>query len=90
MSRRAGSAPEIRATQRADLFRLQAALSIACWCVPCNNDQRWISDDPEDQEQAAKLCAGCAVISACREYIDQYPREQGVYAGTTLTERNSK
>ena len=90
MSRHAGSVPTLRATQRSDLRALQAALSRADWCTPCNNDKRWISEDRLDQEQAARLCTGCPVIIACREYIDRYPREQGVYAGTTYAERNTK
>lgn len=90
MSRHAGSVPTVRATQRADLRRLQAALSTADWATPCNADRRWISDDHLDQAQAASLCAGCPVIIACRNYINRYPREQGVYAGTTYAERNTK
>lgn len=85
-----GPALVVRSEQRADLRRLQAALSRADWCTPCNNDKRWISENALDQVQAARLCAGCAVIDACREYVTRYPREQGVYAGTTLTERNTK
>lgn len=90
MSRHASWAPTVRADQRAALRELQAALSIACWAVPCNTDPRWISEDHLDQVQAARLCAGCPVINACREYINRYPREQGVYAGTTYQERNSR
>lgn len=89
MSHPPGSATTLRANQRADLRKLQAELSRADWAVPCNADRRWISDNHLDQVQAAALCAGCPVIIACRNYINRYPREQGVYAGTTFTERNT-
>lgn len=81
--------PSIRSAQRAALRELQAAVSRADWAIPCNSSPSWISDDERDQAQAAELCAGCPVIIACRNYINQYPREQGVYAGTTFNERNS-
>ena len=90
MSRHASPAGSIRSDQRADLRRLQAAISGVDWRIPCNADRRWISEDRLDQVQAAEQCAGCPVISACRNYINRYPREQGVYAGKTFAERNSK
>lgn len=82
--------PSIRSTQRAALRELQAAISRVDWATPCNSSALWISDDPGDQAQAAELCAGCPVINQCRNYINQFPREQGVYAGTTFNERNSR
>ena len=89
MSRHGGSV-SIRSAQREALLTLQSAIQSVDWNIPCSNDNRWISDDPGDQAQAAARCTGCSVISACREYINRYPREQGVYAGTTFNERNSK
>ena len=90
MSRHASWAPTVRADQRAALLALQSAIQTVDWNIPCNSDNRWISDDPGDQVQAAALCTGCPVISACRNYIHRYPREQGVYAGKTYAERNTK
>ena len=90
MSRHASPAGSIRSDQREALLTLQSAIQSVDWNIPCSNDNRWISDDPGDQAQAASLCAGCPVIIACREYINRYPREQGVYAGTTFNERNMK
>ena len=82
--------PSIRGDQREALLTLQSAIQSVDWNIPCSNDNRWISDDPGDQAQAAELCNACPVINSCREYINRYPREQGVYAATTFNERNSR
>lgn len=90
MSRHASPAGSIRADQREALLTLQSAIQSVDWNIPCNSDNRWISDDIAAQDRAAELCSGCPVINQCRNYITRYPREQGVYAGTTFNERNSK
>ena len=89
MSRQPGSTSP-RAEQRQALLELHGAISRVDWMTPCSNSLLWISDADEDQVQAAEQCAGCPVIIACRNYIHQYPREQGVYAGTTYAQRQSK
>lgn len=90
MSRHASWGPTVQAEQRADLRKLQAAIQSVDWNIPCSNDNRWISDADADQALAAEMCAQCPVIIACRNYINRYPLEQGVYAGTTYQERNAR
>lgn len=82
--------PSIRSQQRADLRKLQAAIQSVDWNIPCSNDNRWISDDPGDQVQAAARCTGCPVFATCHEYITRWPKESGTYAGTTEAQRQSK
>lgn len=89
MSRHAGPALTIRAKQREALFKLQQAI-IRAEHAPCIGSTKWISELDADQEKAAELCAACPVIDACRNYITRWPREFGVYAGTSFNERNSK
>lgn len=88
MSRHPGPTPApLRADQRNDLFQLQQAILTADRTVPCTADLRWISEHDSDQASAAWRCRCCPVIDRCREYINRYPTESGVYAGLTETDR---
>lgn len=54
--------------------------------VPCiNGDQLprefWTSDSLASRNQAAKACGPCPVLTQCRQYGVQHPREVGVYGG---------
>lgn len=80
--------PPIKGEQRLALLHLQTEITAHDWAVPCVQSRLWISDHDADQEHAAELCGPCPVIAECRAYINRFPREQGVYAGTTYFERN--
>lgn len=60
--------------------------------TPCAGSLDWISDDPDTQAWAASACLDCppAAFRACLTYATKWPREEGVLAGTTPTERRKK
>lgn len=37
--------------------------------------------------KARQVCASCPVIDECREFIEKYPEQEGVWAGTLPEER---
>ena len=55
--------------------------------VPCRlgsleDTAPWLSPDPDAQDYAAACClAACAALGPCRDYVNRYPREAGVYGG---------
>ena len=59
--------------------------------VPCFNGTgiprgHWTSDDTTEQAAAAKACTACPVLTQCRSYGSDHPKEAGVY-GMTERER---
>lgn len=57
--------------------------------IPCLSSEPdlWTSEDLDDLREAAKACAWCPALTACKRYIDQFEEISGVYAGLTPTER---
>ena len=51
--------------------------------VPCVEDPAggWTSDEAAAQRRAAALCAVCPLLAQCREYVETYEEEGGVWAG---------
>lgn len=55
--------------------------------VPCrlgdlDATAHWTSPDRDAQDYAAACClAACAALGPCRDYVNRYPREAGVYDG---------
>lgn len=42
----------------------------------------WTSPDRDAQDYAAACClAACPALGPCRDYVNRYPREAGVYGG---------
>lgn len=58
-----------------------------CRTVPIPDRFMWTSDDPADQDAAARLCRTCPAVQACRDFIAAHPREHGVYGGSTERDR---
>ncbi|MCB2175602.1 MAG: WhiB family transcriptional regulator [Actinomycetales bacterium] len=79
---------EARAALLAYLERLSDnGARVPCREVDVPERSIWTSDDPEDQELAARLCVGCAGVKACDAYGLAWPKEAGVYGGRTDLER---
>lgn len=59
--------------------------------APCTvePDAGFIAETEEDQAFAARLCRRCAVLADCAGFGAAYPREWGVYGGTTNAHRRS-
>lgn len=74
-----------RAEARRALLDVLDAHDAAGRAIPCrvDPDPAWTSDDPEDQAFAARLCARCPALDDCNAYGAAYPKEAGVYGGTT-------
>ncbi|WP_444826174.1 WhiB family transcriptional regulator [Arthrobacter sp. H41] len=49
-----------------------------------------MTSDAEEQQQAATFCADCLALAECRAYSASYPREPGVWAGTTEATREAR
>jgi hypothetical protein len=65
--------------------RTRAAAGIRPRCGEYGDSYLWLSDHERDRQQAARLCAGCVVITECRE-VGRHQRF-GVFGGrdTTVT-----
>lgn len=49
----------------------------------------WFPDhDPGALAEARRVCAGCPVSLDCLEYALGNPKEEGVWAGTTVSQRD--
>lgn len=60
--------------------------------VPCRNGEGvphewWTSDSLAERNKAARECGKCPVIAQCAAYGVAHPKEVGVYAGMTETQR---
>lgn len=57
--------------------------------VPCRGPHadRWTSDDPEERQAAAYMCAGCPTTELCRTYADIADERHHVWAGVDRTRR---
>ena len=58
---------------------------IACRDLGHNRDW-WVSEKPEERIQAARLCQGCPVITACYDHGRRHG-EVGVWGGVDLGSR---
>ena len=81
-----------RARDRGRLLATLADLAESGRPIPCRTVSPaklalFVSDEPMDQEFAARLCVGCAGLNRCRTYGLAYPKETGVYGGLTEAER---
>lgn len=63
---------------------------IQCRLGPPDTTACWISDDPADQEYAARRCVPCRAVPECQAYGLAHPKEEGVYGGLTYLERRPK
>lgn len=61
-----------------------------CWAVPIADRAVWTSDDPTEQRDAARRCAPCPALTACRAYGLEHHDERGVYGALTETERRPR
>lgn len=61
---------------------LIATLAASPIAPPCMDDPAWISDDPEIQRHAARLCGECPCLEPCAAYIAEHREHSGVWAGT--------
>jgi hypothetical protein len=65
--------------------RLQAELaaaSAACVWVPCKGaGDLWLSENLDDQVDAAEGCRGCPVLAACASYAMAAREPAGVWGG---------
>ena len=85
----------MNADRASDRRRLLATLTdlaesgrpIPCRTVSPTKVALFVSDEPMDQEFAARLCVDCAGANRCRTYGLTYPKETGVYWGMTDAER---
>lgn len=60
--------------------------------VPCFNGTglprgHWTSDSLAERNKAATACGPCPVLTQCRQYGIDHPKETGVYGGLTEGER---
>ena len=46
---------------------------------PCAADDRWLSEDQDERAEAASLCAGCPVITECRDAAAAQRESFGVW-----------
>lgn len=78
-----------RVEARRALLDLLDAHDAAGRHIPCRQDPdpAWTSDDPAEQAGAARLCARCPALEQCGAYGTAFPREAGVYGGTTEFDR---
>lgn len=59
--------------------------------IPCLKDANvWLSEDLDDQEQAAEACGGCSALDECRNYVTNHAEPSGVWAGMTPTQRSRR
>lgn len=59
-------------------------------CTRYGDSAWWQSDDPEEQEAARHICAGCPVRDDCLAFIMTIPGYQdtaGIWGGTTPAQR---
>src|SRR2546430_1372992 len=58
-------------------------------CVGHPNARWWVSDDPAERELARRICDGCHVKAACRDWaLRAVPAsDTAIYAGTTAAAR---
>ncbi len=56
-------------------------------CISSRIGRLWISSDPDEQAAAARACATCPALIACRRYALSHPHEAGVLGGTTEADR---
>lgn len=68
--------------------RLLAALDGAV--IPCSNGNEWMSENPRQQQRAATLCRGCSVLAECRAFALAVNEPNGVWGGTTPTDRKAQ
>ncbi len=76
-----------------DLAALHAALAASPKRTPCLDPATgpdWIAENHAAQQRAARACATCPVLSACRSYGLTHPTEHGVYGGTTTADRTTR
>ncbi|MGY4642808.1 WhiB family transcriptional regulator [Cellulomonas sp. URHB0016] len=84
--------------RRADKAELEAylrglddnGLRIPCRLGPADTTACWTSDDPAQQEYAARRCVPCQAVAECRAYGLAHRDEVGVYGGLTDAERHPK
>ena len=59
--------------------------------VPCRGPHadRWTSDDPEERQAAAYMCAACPITSLCSTYADTAGERHHVWAGVDRTRRTA-
>ncbi len=60
--------------------------------VPCFNGAglrhaHWTSDNASERNEAARECATCPIVTQCRQYGIDHPKETGVYGGLNERER---
>ncbi len=60
--------------------------------VPCFNGLGlphgyWTSESKAERDEAAKDCGACPVVTQCRQYGIDHPKELGVYGGLSERER---
>ncbi|WP_286218925.1 WhiB family transcriptional regulator [Paraoerskovia sediminicola] len=79
---------EAHASLMETLDRLEGTGSrIPCRAGPITSSTVWISEDPDDQVQAARRCVGCPALEQCDAYGLTFTREGGVWGGRTVAER---
>ena len=63
-----------------ELLRTVAAHSQS---VPCLGPdwRHWTSENRDESKLAARACAACPVINACRDYAREWKENGGVWAG---------
>lgn len=59
-------------------------------CLSTTQGRWWTSEDAGDLEAAARSCAGCEALAACRRYVEQHPETSGVWAGRIPNERKTR
>lgn len=53
---------------------------------PCGDgSDRWVSDDRDQRDDAARLCQSCPLIVVCRDYDNAVHPTHGVWAGVDRT-----
>jgi Transcription factor WhiB len=53
---------------------------------PCTHDpDRWVSDDRDQRDDAARLCGRCPLTVVCREYAEAVHPTHGVFGGVDFT-----
>ena len=78
-------AAKLSPAARIAFARLNRALAQAVQAgqpPPCaaGGGDRWLSDNPADRAEAARLCVGCTVLGLCGEYADAAREAFGVWA----------
>lgn len=61
--------------------------------IPCRGEDadRWLDEDETaDARAAAAACTTCAVLAACRSYVDAHPEGVGVWGGLTVRARRRR